>query len=190
MIHFLIFIKRYLKSGLVFPALFIPFLSICQWTSQNNGLGSGVDVDVVNASTAYIVGGSVEVEGSGYILKTTNGGSSVTKIYEQQNAYYTSVFFLDLNNGFVVGSEKGEGVLLKTTNAGGTWIKQPLPFTLNIHGVYFLDAQTGFVFSGFGGVDIFKTSNGGATWTKVEQNNAFRAIGLQFINATTGFLAN
>ena len=52
----------------------------------------------------------------GTILKTINGGSTWTPQFSGTNESLNSVFFTDVNTGYVVGSS---GTILKTTNGGG-----------------------------------------------------------------------
>ncbi len=103
--------------------LILPHILLAQWTT---GLGDGVDIDVVSPTTAYMVGDLpiTQLDGIGYIYKTTDGGATVTKLREKTMAYYRGVFFFNETKGFVVGSENTEGVILKTEN--GFFIK-PYP---------------------------------------------------------------
>ena len=175
--------------------LIFPHILLAQWTTS---LGNGVDIDVVSPTTAYMVGDLpiTQLDGIGYIYKTTDGGATVTKLREKTMAYYRGVFFFNETKGFVVGSENTdgtsrdtrEGVILKTENGGVSWTRQVLP-ELYLHGIYFINEQIGFAYSGFSGVSVYKTTDGGANWREVKTTESFRATNMQFINAQTGFLA-
>ena len=47
----------------------------------------------------------------------------------------TSIFFTDINNGFIIGNA---GTLLKTTDGGTTWNPQSLGTTANLKTISFL----------------------------------------------------
>jgi hypothetical protein len=74
-----------------------------------------------------------------------------------------SVFFVDNNTGYTVGSA---GTILKTTNGGANWASQSSGTTNTLFSVHFpLDAQTGYAVGEFG--TILKTTDGGV-WVEEE----------------------
>lgn len=71
----------------------------------------------------------------------------------------SSVFFIDDDNGWIVGSE---GLIIKTTNAGVDWIPQNSNTTNDLKAVKFVDLNNGWVV-GEDGL-IIKSTNGGVDW--------------------------
>lgn len=88
-------------------------------------------------------------------------------------AWLHSVYFLNENKGWIVGSQ---GTFLSTDDNGNNW-KQTRRFTEDrIRDVYFMDEQTGWILCernifNLGATSpsyLMKTTDGGATWEKVE----------------------
>lgn len=82
------------------------------------------------------------------------------------------VFFVDKNNGWIVGSAFGdERLILHTSDGGRTWQRQSkkskwTQFLYANRGVHFVDAQNGWIVGDKG--IIFHTSTGGLVWLKQE----------------------
>ena len=89
-------------------------------------------------------------------------------------AWLHSVYFLNENKGWIVGSQ---GTFLSTGDSGNTWKQPPRRFTEDrIRDVYFADEETGWILCER---DIYnlgeaapsylmKTTDGGASWEKIE----------------------
>lgn len=96
----------------------------------------------------------------------------------------SSVYFTDVNTGYVVGDY---GTILKTSNGGASWIKQVSPIAGTLESVYFTDANTGYIVGR--GALILKTSNGGATWQKLE--SGISGLTFEYFNSVffiTGYI--
>ena len=92
-----------------------------------------------------------------------------------------SVYFVDANNGYVVGDF---GTILKTTNAGNTWQYQTSGTVENLHSVRFTDANNGYTVGQCN--TILKTTNAGNTWTHITgPGNALKSV--YFVNSTIGY---
>src|ERR1035437_4379954 len=89
------------------------------WNSQVSGTTQIFNsVYFINSTTGYAVGAS------GTIMKTTDGGITWTNVYlGGGSSQYYSLFFTDINTGYVVGSIDwgNQGIILKTTDGGTTW---------------------------------------------------------------------
>jgi photosystem II stability/assembly factor-like uncharacterized protein len=118
------------------------------WTNMQTMGGNALFFTDVN--TGYIV------SSSGYISKTTNGGTDWAQQTSGTTKDLYSVFFPTSNIGYIVGDS---GIILKTMNGGNTWKIQTAPTSEWLGSVYFTDANTGYI-SGVNGT-ILKTSNGG-----------------------------
>jgi hypothetical protein len=147
-----------------------PYEQICR--STNGGLDwEGILVDTVywvygvyftSANTGYIAGyrGRDATPNvyyhEGQVFKTTNGGNNWVLKLADSSSIFTSLFFVDQNTGFVVGTHSG--TLGKTTDAGESWrISRDVIFA-GMWSVYFADANTGVA---VGENYIIRTTNGG-----------------------------
>jgi photosystem II stability/assembly factor-like uncharacterized protein len=96
-----------------------------------------------------------------------------------------SLFFLDSNHGYAVGSE---GLAIKTINAGITWERMSID-TYSLFSVYFTDIDNGYLVdlmpNGAGEGYIHKTTDGGKTWSY--QFFGVPLSSVFFLNSNTGF---
>ena len=93
-----------------------------------------------------------------------------------------SVFFIDDNTGWLVGSE---GFIKKTTNAGLDWIQQNCNTALTLSSVQFINSNTGWV-CGEGGL-ISKTTDGGLNWTQSSSTSSNNLTDICFCSNDTGY---
>ena len=102
-------------------------------------------------------------ESVSYLLKTTDGGASWSRVEVTRGAdvdlKLAGLRFADREHGWVYGEM---GALFTTSDGGKTWSRQRVPTRHLLLGASFLDAQVGWL-SG-GGMTVLKTSDGGATW--------------------------
>lgn len=120
-----------------------------------------ISIDTGYAATQ---GGSI-----GKVLKTNDGGLNWSIIPLPLNTTFSTVFFKDSFNGFLIGQL---GAILKTNDGGQTWeIQNEFPSSLtnsNLNNINFITNEIGFI---VGGKDILKTTNGGNNWEFVNQFN-------------------
>ena len=117
---------------------------------------------MLNSNTGYAAGGSF-FAGSGYCLKTVNGGATwTTTPIPNPSTQVNAVDFVDVNTGWIVGFA---GVS-KTTNGGVSWFNQTTntPFAPSIAHVDMYDANTGYCLVSS---SVWKTINGGTNWNKL-----------------------
>jgi photosystem II stability/assembly factor-like uncharacterized protein len=130
-----------------------------------------------------------------YLLKTTDGGASWTRVEVMASAdadvLLVRVRFAGGERGWAFGEA---GALYATTDGGATWQRQRVPTRHLLQGGVFLDAQRGWVVGA--GSTLLQTTDGGATWNagRLEtpaapqassQANA-KASGAQAPRASTG----
>lgn len=101
-----------------------------------------------DANTHLVGGGSV----AGGIYRTTNAGTSWTRVLDVGNIQINDLWFVDDQNGYAVG-EFGDNY--RTVDGGITW--SPLPAISGSHTVFFFDALHGWTRSSL-------TVDGGDTW--------------------------
>ena len=104
--------------------------------------------------------------------------SAQTAAWERQTtgtlAWLHSVFFLDRDRGWAVGSK---GTLLATNNGGKSWKQQPAATQDVIRDIYFIDEQNGWMVCEVNVYELknkddqraylMKTTNGGESWEPV-----------------------
>jgi photosystem II stability/assembly factor-like uncharacterized protein len=109
----------------------------------------------------------------GVILKTIDGGSSWTQIYNTgiPGEYVWKLQILNSNHSIVFGSVESVaplmGKLLKSTDGGDSWVSKNLPYT-DIQGMGFMTEMHGFMggYTDAGDVVPFlETNDSGDTWT-------------------------
>jgi hypothetical protein len=132
-----------------------------------------------STDTGYVTGLS------GYIYKTTNGGSN----WSQQgngasgSLNFNSVQFISADTGFIVGENSS---FLKTIDGGTNWTST-YGGGIVLRSVYFLDANTGYAAGDYAGTGIIqKTTNGGTNWT-VQFSGGTTQYSLCFPNSTIGY---
>ena len=101
------------------------------------------------------------------IFNTFDGGLNWVQDSISLIENFTDIFFVDGNNGWMVGDFHGN--LLKTTDGGSSW---DLIFTFldGMNSIYFINEYTGWAAGLYG--QTFKTTDGGITWHP-QLNNFF-----------------
>ncbi|MEI6823271.1 MAG: YCF48-related protein [Bacteroidota bacterium] len=121
-------------------------------------------------------------ETSSTIYKTYDGGTTWTTLTSGTTDWLQSIFFTDVNTGYVVGYN---GTIRKTTNAGGTWTALTSGTGQFLNSIYFTDANTGYIASKDG---ILKTTNAGSSWTKLTSGTTSSLSSIYFTDANTGYI--
>lgn len=153
--------------------LVFSLLANSQWVSQDSGTNlSLLDVDFVNQTTGYVVGGpyiGFPEFPDGVLLKTTDAGETWTWLTSPGDHQLSSVCFINTTYGWAAGEEH----IYKTLNGGETWREQDYEVDLIgsargfFHDLECIDENTTYAVS-FNGV-IVKTENG-ETWFQQEGN--------------------
>jgi len=170
-----------------------PLLAQSGWLSvyscDTTALQSNFFIDV---NTGYAVGAQVNFNGiHPIVLKTTNAGSSwfeqITPQRDSSDFFCRSVFFTDINTGFVAVCNNANinlGRILKTTNGGNTWTICPLPVDKHMTTVYFVNSSTGFA-SGL--QYVYRTTNYGTSW-QAQQLVSTYLFAIHFTDVNTGYV--
>jgi photosystem II stability/assembly factor-like uncharacterized protein len=148
------------------------------WTGHTNALARQDlrEVQFVNGSVGYAVGGSFVVADSlGIIMKTTNGGNTWSILpFNPKHRVYSN-FWIDADTGFITSI--GPTGAWKTTNGGASFTRLNLGMGVESsiwYSVQFLNSQVGYV-AGSAGF-LAKTTNGGATWVQQTSGHGLSAI--------------
>lgn len=129
----------------------------------------------------------VATGGGSLVFQTTDGGASWTRRTNQNLIGWTQVYFLNSDNGWVIGKDNDSGmtkpVLMKTTNGGSYWQRIPLDFSGQ--SMTFIDKDKGWI----GGLsrNLLMSTDGGLSW--VEQLKGLKGYirAIQFVDNTTGW---
>jgi photosystem II stability/assembly factor-like uncharacterized protein len=166
-----------------------------QWFTQNNPFPNSFlnDVFALDENTAIAIGTDYSTN-EGIILKTTDGGETWLNKPQDSIDYYSSVYFLNTNTGWIVGGNYlgcfGLLKVLKTTDAGETWIVDTIG-TGGVSSVHFADQNKGWAVGScyFGDYvsRMYKTIDGGLNWALQLHDGIFSS--LYFVNKDTGWIA-
>jgi hypothetical protein len=116
------------------------------------------------------------------IIKSTDGGSSWSKVLYDTTIRIRNLFFPSLNTGFAVGES---GKIVKTADGGSTWTHLNSGTSGNLNAVYFLNDTLGFA-CGDSGV-IIRTVNGGNSWTTDNTGTLDPFFKIFFVNDSIGY---
>ena len=156
------------------------------WIWQN-GLPTSNDlysVKFLNPSIGWALG-------DGTILRTTNGGTTWTRVRAPSPGLIYAFTSVDANTGWAVGGAptyypSDAGTILKTTDGGISWTKQSSGTSNALYAVTFLNASTGWAV-GAGGT-MLKTTNGGASWSSQSSGTTSDLKSAFFLDANTGWI--
>ncbi len=121
--------------------------------------------------------------GSGYIMKSRDGGVTWNRMPTCTTNPLTSVCFTDTLKGFAVGQK---GTLVRTTDGGITWTQAMTAVPANDYvAVCFPDPLHGWTISGNGAV--IRTVDGGNTWARVGTVYGDEVYDFTFIDSRHGW---
>jgi len=135
------------------------------YSDVNNNAGTGNHREIselffADNNTGY------GVSGSGFLLKSTNGGSSWTSSFIYPFAFYdlTAVHFTSPNVGYV----NNMGGIYQTIDGGTNWTSQTISPSTIIEQIKFANDTIGYALGDSG---IYKTTNAGLILSVKEINN-------------------
>lgn len=169
------------------------------WDVQHHAGGTDIDLysvhftDTLNGWAA----GGIWYTNKNVLVKTGDGGKTWIEVKTDTTLPYNSVYFVDVDTGFVFGED---GIVLRTTDGGSNWDTRSIDSYLGQYldvfrflAVTFTDKQTGFlVGAGYYGNEIYKTTDCGQTWMWDEGIITPKFYGsindICFINKNNGFI--
>ncbi len=143
------------------------------------------DIYFTDTLNGWAVIGNVSHTDTGYILKTTNGGTNWLINYSNKVIDFSAIQFVSHQTGYTASGQ----YIMKTTNTGNNWYyvyTGAYVFT----DLFFMNKDTGWVcddgMAPFG-VGLLKTTNGGLNWTQ-QMDNTYQPKKLFFLNKDTGWV--
>lgn len=133
------------------------------WTSTN--IGFTWEPEVSHLNSIFFIGDIGYIVGSGgKIYKTKNGGVDWIEQVSGTTNNLNSVYFTDIDTGYIVGGTYGisgalNATILKTSDGGVTWEAQASGTNYPLSSVCFTDVNTGYAVGSNG--TIIKTTTGG-----------------------------
>lgn len=154
-----------------------------QWIAQTSGSSNFLtSIFFATPTTGYVA------DGTGYIIKTTDGGSNWNTVGGASQAY-SSLFFTSIDTGYCVGLA---GDVLKTVNGGFTWIDNYTSVNDDAFSLHFPSTNIGYALCwnlSDDSIIVYKTINAGTNWSKI---SSFPSIGIPssifFKNTMTGYM--
>ena len=152
------------------------------WTQQDSGTTDRLnDVDFVTTTTGWAVGNTAR--GTGFILKTTDGGATwtVSATFDKRT---DTLSFWSTSKGWVTAGS----AIYATTDGGETWESQgswAQGVITDI--VFFSPGNTAFLAS-TGGAQIRKSTNGGTIWLPINTLNCCPNRAIAFVSASLGWI--
>jgi photosystem II stability/assembly factor-like uncharacterized protein len=115
-----------------------------------------------------------------WVKRTTDAGTSWHDTYFQSTAVLNSIFFKDMNTGWITGNRT-----YRTTNRGDSW--QFLDSSIYGNVIWFHDNSTGWI-GGTGG-NLYKTTNSGDNWQSVNTGILESISDIHFTSPLNGYCA-
>ncbi|MEZ4935243.1 MAG: T9SS type A sorting domain-containing protein [Saprospiraceae bacterium] len=147
----------------------------------------------IDANTGFAAGSSGFIYFTGFVIKTTNGGSSWVKVFEEDEGEIKDLHFT--NNNFGAGggfNSNGDALVITSNNGGNSWSSHIVDDGPTIYGVHFTDENNGYAVGGYAYKGARKTTNGGQTWTLMdmpqEDNDQNFLLGIQFVTPSIGYI--
>jgi len=175
------------KCSWFFLSLF--FFSASNYCQQNfywqNPHPNGNDYNSVvflNSTTGFAA------TNGGIVLKTTDAGStwSSTDLSTASGWVFQKIFFLNDQEGWIVGSVSTTGLAFKTTDGGKTWTKHTSSALTSLRSVFFRNNNLGWTVAADG--KIAKTTDGGTTWVNKTSGVTTQLNVVYFTSDLIGFV--
>ncbi len=144
--------------------------------------------DPINLLEAFVLDSqNVYIAGEyGYILKTTDGGSSWATQNIGPGYAISTISFINADTGFAGGKNN---VIIRTTNGGIKWtMVHQTNGTANewIRKLFFVDNYVGYALNSIG--QIYKTTDGGTDWVALPRFTDERFNNIFFSDALNGII--
>lgn len=145
------------------------------------------EIHFLNSNTGYAVGGGsvYSSSGGGVVFKTEDGGNSWTELTLPDDPPFSSVYFTDENNGWVVGGKTSECRIFHTNDGGITWTEQNTATNSRPTHVFFISTDKGWISNDAGNIQY--TADGGTTWSLQSNPSSEHMMDILFVDENTGW---
>lgn len=145
------------------------------------------DLHFIDTSIGFAVGGGsiYSSEGGGKIYKTTDGGKDWFELSLPGDPPFSSVYFTDPLNGWLVGGKTSECRIFHTSDGGDTWTEQVSAVNTRPTSVYFVNSTHGWVTNDAG--KIQHTHDGGANWVNQNSTTSEHMMDIFFADENMGW---
>ncbi len=107
------------------------------------------------------------VGNSGSIMESTDAGATWNDVGSSGDIY-RAIYFIDEDNGWIVGYGGSLPIVLQTTDAGATWsdvTPSDIDSSDKLYDIRFIDESEGLITTREG--EVYKTVDGGSNWESV-----------------------
>ncbi|RKY59120.1 MAG: hypothetical protein DRP96_07435, partial [Candidatus Neomarinimicrobiota bacterium] len=145
------------------------------------------DIHFIDNLVGFAVGGGsiYSNEGGGKVYKTVDGGNNWLELSLPADPPFSSIFFTDPMNGWVVGGRTSECRIFHTSNGGTDWTEQVSAVSNRPTSIFFANASNGWITNDAG--KIQHTSNGGTTWSVQNSTISEHVTDIFFVDENTGW---
>jgi len=161
------------------------------WQSQyiDSDISLGIiDFYFIDNRHGWASGANNQITDTGIILNTVTGGDTWRVNVKEAGVWGSSLYFINRNRGFVVGSNPPifQGAIMKTRDGGETWETEYLPCSW-LRDVVFINDSTGWIVGDYG--FIWHTADTGNTWQKIESGTDADLNSIVFVdNGNVGYI--
>jgi len=163
--------SHYLSTNQGFSWGYIPLNSIVYTSNESY---------FVNDNVGYLVGKN-QLSGNGFILKTSNGGTSWTEGVPHVERL-EAVHFENANVGYAAGRND---YVVRTVDGGANWVDVSSNTGDHILGVSFTNPENGYIVGRAG--NIAHTVDSASTWVNQNSNTNEDLEAVWFVNDSTGW---
>lgn len=156
------------------------------WIPKNAQTNGTIrSVHFVDELTGIAVGG--DFNGTGFILKTVDGGHTWTNLQTQISTLLTAVQMVSENVIYCVGIS---GYLIKSIDGGANWMQINSGTPHWLYTLHYFSDNSGFVIGGNVSEGLINfTNNNGGSWSANPVASTQWLLGSTFVNDTLGFIS-
>ncbi|MDD5362693.1 MAG: hypothetical protein PHN88_11210, partial [Ignavibacteria bacterium] len=159
-------------------------------TLPNLGNQDVSGIDFLDSLNGFFITSSSSISDTGYIYKTTNGGSNWFVVHKDKKDYF-KIKFVNKLTGYVCGGYNSyNGNLLKTTNGGNNWYSPGLTPALWVNDISVISPDTVYAaMEDFLEGGLFRSTDGCQTWQNLFYQFNYNPDRIYMVNKNLGFMS-
>jgi len=134
-----------------------------------------------DTSVGFLIAQNTSMINYSIILKTTNGGSNWSPVFNDSTVNIRKTFFVDTLNGYACGDS---GLILKTIDGGLIWQYMNSGVSINLNSIFCINEF--FVLAAGDSGIIIRTIDGGANWTQDQSGTTQNFRKIYVVNDSIG----